>query len=171
MSTGLRLEQVNHSSLDTARQIQRVQMLAYAQEAKLLGAIDFPPLRRTVEDIRACREEFFAAMMGGELVGAISVWPDPEGMGMNIASLVVAPAFQRRGVARQLLAEVLRRYGAGSLTVQTGARNEPALSLYTQSGFVELRRWFVGPERLELVKLHRPSTSTPGTDSQADCRR
>ncbi len=160
MSTGLRIEQVDHSSSETARQIHRVQLLAYVQEAKLLGAIDFPPLRRTVEDIRTCREEFFAAMMGDELLGAISVWPDPEGMGTNIASLVVAPAYQRRGVARNLLAEVLHRYGAGSFTVQTGARNAPALNLYTQSGFVELRRWFIGPERLELVKLHRPSTST-----------
>ena len=158
----LRVVQVNHRSSDTAQRIHRVQMLAYAQEAQLLGAIDFPPLRRTIEDIRTCQEDFIVAMVDDELVGAISVEPDSEGMGTNIASLVVVPAFQRRGVARALLAEVLRRYGAGTLTVQTGARNEPALSLYAQSGFVEVRRWFVGPEQLELVKLHRAPSAAPG---------
>jgi hypothetical protein len=52
---------VDHTSPAIASQIHRVQMLACAQEARLLGAVDFPPLRRTVEDIRTCDEEFFAA--------------------------------------------------------------------------------------------------------------
>src|SRR6185295_2325550 len=145
----------------------RVQMLAYAQEAKLLGAIDFPPLRRTVEEIRTREEEFFVALVGGEMVGAISVQPDQDGMGRNIASLVVAPASQRRGIARQLMTEVLRRYGDAALTVQTGVRNEPALNLYAQLGFVEIRRWFVGREPLELVKLCRMPSATASNGENA----
>ena len=46
-------------------------------------------------------------------------------------------------------------YGASTLTVQTGAKNTPAFNLYAQAGFVELRRWLVGREPLELVKLSR----------------
>jgi ribosomal protein S18 acetylase RimI-like enzyme len=160
MSSVMRVARVDHSSPVTAMEIHRVQMLAYAQEAKLLGANDFPPLRRTVEDICTCEEEFFVAMVGKELVGAVSVWADPEGIGKNIASLVVSPAFQRRGIGRGLMAEVLRHYRAETLTVQTGARNEPALNLYTQFGFVEFRRWFVGHEPLELVKLRRAPSGT-----------
>ena len=148
---------IDHSLEAVACQIHSVQMSAYAEEAKLLGAVYFPPLYRTVEDIRTCQEEFIATYVVEQLVGAVSVWPDPEGMGKNIASLVVAPAFQRRGIARCLVAEVLHRYGDSNLTVQTGARNEPAIHLYRQSGFVELRRWFVDQEPLELVKLHRPA--------------
>jgi ribosomal protein S18 acetylase RimI-like enzyme len=167
MGSVLRLAKVDRSSSAIAGQIHRVQMLAYAQEAELLGAIDFPPLRRTVEDIRTCEEEFFAAVVDQELVGAVSVWPDQDGMGRNIASLVVAPAFQRRGIARQLMAEVLRRYGDATLTVQTGARNEPALNLYAQLGFVEIRRWFVGREPLELVKLCRAPSATASVEENA----
>ena len=155
MQSAVRVEQVDHRSAASAEQIHRVQMLAYAQEAQLLGAIDFPPLRTTVDDIRTCEEDFFAAIMDDELVGAVSVQPDSEGLGTNIASLVVLPSFQRRGIGRSLMAEVLSRYGGEILTVQTGAQNGPALSLYAQSGFVELRRWFVGREPLELVKLYR----------------
>ena len=162
MRSEYRIEPVDHSVLAIARQLHAVQMSAYAQEAQLLGATYFPPLERTVDDVRTSREEFVAAFIEDELVGAVSVWPDPEGLGVNIASLVVAPPYQRRGVGRRLLAMVLARLGDGVVTVQTGARNEPALALYAQAGFVELRRWLVGREPLELVKLYRPAGTNVG---------
>jgi ribosomal protein S18 acetylase RimI-like enzyme len=155
MSGSVRIERVDHTQERVARAIHAVQMSAYAQEAELLGAVDFPPLLRTVADVRTCEEEFFVAYVVDELVAGLSVCPDPEGMGRNLASLVVAPPFQRRCIASSLMAEVLLRYGASTLTVQTGARNTPALTLYARAGFVELRRWLVGKEPLELVKLRR----------------
>lgn len=147
---------VDHTAFSVARQLHAVQMVAYAQEAKLLGAIYFPPLERTVKDVRAADESFLAAFMGEELVGAVSVSPDPKGMGMNIGSLVVSPPFQRHGIGTALLARVLATHGAGEITVQTGARNVPALALYMRAGFIEFRRWLVGREPLELVQLLRP---------------
>ena len=155
MSHSVRVERVDHTQERVAREIHTVQMSTYAQEAKLLGAVYFPPLLRTVADVRTCKEEFFVAYVGDDLVAGLSIWPDPEGMGRNIASLVVAPPFQRRGIASHLMAEVILRYGASTLTVQTGAKNTPALNLYAQAGFAELRRWLVGREHLELVKLRR----------------
>lgn len=161
MHSAFRIEVVDHRMPATARQLHTVQMLAYAQEARLLGALYFPPLERTVEDLRTSPEEFLAAFVGDEIVGAVSVWPDEEGMGTNIASLVVAPEFQRRGIGRSLMAAVLAVHAGGELTVQTGAKNSPALALYAQMGFVELRRWLVGREPLELVKLRRLATDRP----------
>ena len=161
MHSAFRIEPVDHRALPIARQLHAVQMSAYAQEARLLAATHFPPLERTVDDIRSSAEEFLAAFIGDEIAGAVSVWPDREGMGVNIASLVVAPRFQRRGLGKDLLATVLAERGCGEVTVQTGAKNLPALALYAQAGFVELRRWFVGRERLELVKLLRPAGSAP----------
>jgi ribosomal protein S18 acetylase RimI-like enzyme len=152
---------VDHRARLTAQQLHAVQMVAYAQEAKLLGAIYFPPLERTVDEVQATDEVFLAAFMGQELVGAVSVWPDPEGMGMNIGSLVVAPKFQRQGIGTALLTSVLAIHGSKEMTVQTGAKNLPALSLYARSGFIEFRRWFVGREPLELVKLHRLPGASP----------
>jgi ribosomal protein S18 acetylase RimI-like enzyme len=158
MRTAYRIEPVDHSVLRIARQLHAVQMSAYAQEAQLLGATYFPPLERSVDEVRTSTEAFQAAFIEDEIVGAISVWPDREGMGVNIASLVVAPHCQRRGIGRHLLATVLAEHGGGELTVQTGAKNVRALALYAQAGFVELRRWLVGREPLELVKLCRPAT-------------
>jgi ribosomal protein S18 acetylase RimI-like enzyme len=150
-----RIQRVNHRELLIAQQLHAVQKIAYAQEAKLLGAIYFPPLERSVIDVQSTDEVFLAAIMDDELIGAISVWPDPEGVGMNVASLVVAPQFQRQGIGAALMGSVLATHGDGAITVQTGVKNLPALSLYARAGFTEIRRWFVGREPLELVKLLR----------------
>jgi ribosomal protein S18 acetylase RimI-like enzyme len=157
MSSAFRIQSVDQRMLPVARQLHAVQMSAYAQEARLLGAVYFPPLERTVEDVRICAEEFMGAFVGDEIVGAIGVCPEDEGTGVRIASLVVAPQFQRRGIGRGLMAAVLAAHDGEELTVQTGAKNLPALALYAQVGFVELGRWLVGREPLELIKLRRPA--------------
>lgn len=152
------IRSVDHREMAVAAQVHSLQMRAYAQEAALLGAIYFPPLERTIEDVRSCAEVFRVATLGSKLVGAVSVGKDEEGLGTNVASLVVEPEFQRRGVGRALLTAVANAHGVNGLTVQTGAKNVPALALYEQFGFVELRRWLVGREPLELVRLRRAPT-------------
>jgi len=158
----VRVVVVDHSAEPVARAIHAVQRSAYAQEARVLGVQEFPPLRRTLEDVRTCAEEFLAVYVGSELVGSASVEPDHESAGVIIASLTVAPAFQRRGLATALLEELLRRHGEDVITVQTGAANLPALELYARSGFVESRRWRAGEEALELVELRRRPPGLPG---------
>src|SRR3954468_13287866 len=113
----IRIERVDVGVMEVARRVHAVQMRAYAQEAVLLGANFFPPLERSVEDVRTCGEIFLAAFADDAIVGAISVEPDSESMGTNVASLVVAPEFQRRGIGRQLLAAVIAAHGTGELTV------------------------------------------------------
>src|SRR4051812_10379235 len=85
--------------------IHAVQMRAYAQEAALLGARDFPPLRRRIEDVAGDAQCYFGACAGHEVVGALGcVWLAGECLDANstldIVSLVVAPDWQRRGIAR-----------------------------------------------------------------------
>jgi ribosomal protein S18 acetylase RimI-like enzyme len=146
---------VDHRIEVVARALHSVQMLAYAQEAKLLEAKHFPPLLVTVEDIRISKEQFIAAFDGDQIVGAISVEVDNESSGWGIASLVVDPLFQKRGIASLLISEVVKSFGGTSLSVQTGAKNLPALSLYKRHSFIEFSRFFVDDHSLELVQLRR----------------
>ena len=58
-----------------------------------------------------------------------------------ISNVAVAPAFRRRGIADALIAELLRRADALSLsfvTLEVREHNIPAISLYENNGFVRV---------------------------------
>ena len=128
-------------------------MLAYAQEAELLEVKDFAPLKRTVQDVQGSGDFHLAALDGNEIVGALCLGPDDEPDQLQISSLVVHPKWQRRGVGRALLAEALRRAAGMTISVSTGTKNTPALTLYREFGFVPYRYGTIGSEALALVKL------------------
>jgi ribosomal protein S18 acetylase RimI-like enzyme len=153
MALPLSLRAADHCSLEIARAIHGVQMLAYAQEAALLGMPSLPPQQLTVEQLQASDERFTAAYLSSTLVGAVGVIDKPDVSMRVINSLVVHPAHLRAGIATRLLLHVLAAAEAASIRVSTGAGNEPALALYRKHGFVEYKRWFVAPERLALVAL------------------
>ncbi|HSS49436.1 MAG TPA: GNAT family N-acetyltransferase [Thermoanaerobaculia bacterium] len=148
---------LNHRERPTAESIRAIQLAAYSQEAKLLGVADFPPLRRSVDDLQASFEQFFGAYLGKALIGVVAIESTDTPDQLCISSLVVAPAAQRSGVGTALLRELLRRFPTQTFVVSTGVANVPALALYERFGFVELSRRFVGT--LELVQLCRPQRS------------
>jgi ribosomal protein S18 acetylase RimI-like enzyme len=119
----------------------------------------------------AAQEGFTGAFKEEKLVGVLSLCTCEDGCGVNISSLVVLPDFQRRGIGRALLAAVTEKHGSTGITVQTAAANGPALALYESYRFTVYRRWSVGSEKLELVKLRREPA--PGLHRQlsGDVRR
>lgn len=156
----MKVEILSHRQLAVATQIHAVLMLAYAQEAVLLGVEYFPPLQQTAADIQRSDEFFLGGfdtphLAEGALLGVISVRPDDEPGQINIACLVVHPAHQRRGVARALLSDALQRAPAAVFSVSTAAKNAPALALYQQFGFEPYKWGTIGEEGLALVKLRR----------------
>jgi ribosomal protein S18 acetylase RimI-like enzyme len=107
---------------------------------------------------RAGRGVYLVVEWGGEIVGSGQLVP--WGQDAEIADLVVAPAFRRRGVGQALLIALLdAARSRGCRTVEIGADcdNEAALSLYRQLGFVDrqtVRLQIEGVERT-LVYLAR----------------
>ena len=156
---------LDHRDIAVARQIHAVLMLAYAQEARLLRAEHFAPLDQTPEDVQASNAYFLGAVLDRVVVGALSFEPDEEPGQVLIASLVVHPEHQRRGIARALMVALLRMGEPEVFAVATGANNAPALALYRSLGFEQYRLGTVGPEALPLVKLRRacPNPSVEGT--------
>jgi ribosomal protein S18 acetylase RimI-like enzyme len=146
---------LNHREPAVAEAIHVIQMAAYAQEASLLGAKEFPPLDRIVRDIQSSSEQFFGALTGSLIVGALGLESLSDADGVNISSLVVLPSWQRQGIGRLLLSAVLAELEGREIHVSTGAKNGPALALYAAFSFVERSRRFLGPERLEVVHLFR----------------
>ena len=82
---------------------------------------------------------FLAATDGGRVLGYVGMmFVLDEGYISNVA---VAPAFRRRGIADALIAELLRRADALSLsfvTLEVREHNIPAISLYENNGFVRV---------------------------------
>ena len=85
------IQVIEHRERATARAIHAVQMVAYAQEAALLGVTYFPPLEETPEDIMAADATFLGAQVGDALAGALSIEaPDGPAGERLIGSLVKA---------------------------------------------------------------------------------
>jgi ribosomal protein S18 acetylase RimI-like enzyme len=149
----LTVASIDHRDMRVAERLHAIQRAAYAQEARLLAARHFPPLDRTVADVQASQERFLGAFWETELVGTVSVEDGAGCTELVICSLTVAPGCQRRGVARALLAAVLGDSRYKIVRVSTGARNVPAIALYSAFGFVEHARRTVGVEELPLVEF------------------
>lgn len=156
-----RIVALDHRTPATAQRIHAVQRLAYAQEAALLNATHFAPLDRTPADVLSSAERYLGALLADELVGAVSIETDLRAQRMTIASLVVTPMHQRKGIGRLLLAAALHECRGSTVTVSTGAKNAPALALYGSFGFVERGRRTVGPEALSVIELRRPEPGPP----------
>ncbi len=142
-----------------AEEIHRVLQASYQVEGRLLGIEDFPPLRRTVEEIRCATTTFHGMRVEAELA-AVAELEATSGDSAHINSFVVHARFFRRGLGRTLLLSLQGLSPLARLTVSTAAANEPALALYTQSGFHKEREW-EQPFGLTMVTLTWRKVSIP----------
>lgn len=169
---------VDHREPRFAVAIHTIQSTAYAQEAQWLGldARDFPPAQRTLPDTQSANEQFIVASNGDLIVAAISVespdtatWCGHRLNTVHIASLVVMPTHQRKGIGRRLVETVITSHPKVAITVSTASGNTPALALYGNLGFAETRRSRVncGHRHIELILLRRePSQGLDVTGSR-----
>ncbi|MCJ1908013.1 GNAT family N-acetyltransferase [Planococcus ruber] len=134
--------QLDHRDEETAKDIQRIQQPAYLIEAELMGFHGIPQLTESIEDIQQSNESF-TGFKEEELKGFIS-YIEEEDL-IDIYRLVVHPDFFRRGIAKALLADLMKRYKGYKFIVSTGTANEPAKNLYRSFGFVEQDLFEVAP--------------------------
>ena len=111
-----------------AQAVFRVFQGSYAVEADVLGVPRdrFPPLQRSVGNLVSSETLFCGAWSGEELAGVIetSILSDGSSQDvLDIHSLVVDPAFFRRGIGGLLLCHVLDLYADLDAVVETGADN------------------------------------------------
>lgn len=157
-----RVEPIDQRDLSVAQDIHAVLLLAHAQEARLLQVREFVPMAQAPEDLQQGNAFFLGALRGDELLACLSLVPDVEPGQIAIGALVVRPAEQRRGLARALVNEALRRCAGQVVSVTTAVLNLPALALYRELGFAEYRQGTLGAEELQIVKLRRAAPAVPG---------
>ena len=122
-----------------ALEIRRIFQASYAIEAKMLKAIDFPPLKRTISQFIDSNSEFYAYYMKQNIAGLIEISSNQSIT--HIQSLVVYPKYFRQGIGKKLVMFVLDTYTSINFTVETGIDNHPAIKLYASLGFEEQNQW------------------------------
>lgn len=130
---------------ETAQDILRIQIPAYQIEAALIGFDGIPPLKDSVNSIQQANEVFLGYYLEDVLAGFLSY--ELEEHSYSICRLVVHPTHFRKGIAKALLAYFLNLAGQNMrIQVSTGAKNEPALRLYKQFEFKEVKDMEVAPD-------------------------
>lgn len=147
-----RIERIDHTNADLARQIEDLWQRAYSKEAEWLGLTDFPPLRRSLDHIIASKTQFIGGCDKQRLVAVIEI--SLQGSMLDISSLLVDPDSFRKGYASRLLAWVLDTLSWQRVTVSTAIKNIPAVKLYQKFGFQEVQRSET-PEKITLVTFER----------------
>lgn len=130
---------LDHTVRENAEHIRAVFQASYVVEAKLLKAVDFPPLKRPINGFLQSQNEFYGYHHEKALRAAIELKQNQNEI--HIQSLVVHPDYFRQGIANSLLQFVLALYKNKSFTVETGLANTPAKRLYKSFGFVKTREW------------------------------
>ena len=119
--------------------IEALQYAAYAPNRVILG-VEPLPLRADYRVILRDYEVWLAEMgpEGTPPVGVL-VFGQPEGDGLLIWSVAVAPAAQGHGVGNKLLAfavETMRERGLARVTLYTGEKLVQNVDWYKRQGFV-----------------------------------
>ncbi|MGH1385650.1 GNAT family N-acetyltransferase [Kordia sp.] len=133
------IKKLQHTNKETATEIRSVFQVSYAVEAKLLKAIDFPPLKRPLESFIHSDNIFFGYIKNNELAAVVEIHHTVKQT--HIQSLVVAPKFFRQGIASQLMEFVFNTFDSNLFMVETGVDNGPATTLYLKFGFKEVKQW------------------------------
>ena len=133
------IQKLDHTNLAIATKMRVVFQESYAVEAKLLIAVNFPPLQRPLEGYTKSKTTFFGYHIKEIIVGIIEVSTIEKATHIN--SLVVSPHYFRQGIGRQLMKYVLQDFSSKVFTVETGLKNIPASKLYTSFHFKEVKQW------------------------------
>ena len=146
--------ELDHTDATESEKIRQLLFDAYSIEAALIGAADFPPLRRSAANICEARSTFFGCLYEGKLIALAEIEKE-QARQVNIASFVVHPSYFRRGIGSQLLHYLLELLGNIRITVSTAGKNGPAIALYEKHGFQISEIWAIEEFQLDMVTMFR----------------
>ncbi len=143
MSLIKNIKPLKHTDKRVAQSIYNVFQRSYQIEAALIGVSDFPPLKRTADDISSAENQFYGLLVNDFLAGVAEVALElkQQQKTFHICSLVVDPSYFRQGIGSQLIEFLFQNFDCHDATVETAVVNLPAIELYKKHGFVEIKQW------------------------------
>lgn len=146
MAATLRFEGLHEAQLPAILEIENVVNGSPWSERSFRNEIDHP------------HGLFRVALEDGVVVGYGGVWLVIDEA--HVTNVAVAPAFQRQGIGRRLMIELLRAArdkGMSCATLEVRAGNAPALHLYEALGFerTAVRRGYYPDNKEDAVVMWR----------------
>ncbi|MEU4396347.1 tRNA (guanosine(37)-N1)-methyltransferase TrmD [Kribbella sp. NPDC023855] len=137
-----------------AGELLTLQRATFLTEAQAYGDLSIPPLLESLEECvaRFADGPVWKAVAGSRIVGSVQL--GISGSVGRIGRLMVAPDWQRRGIAAKLL-QVAEKTAPAEVTTYelfTGAASERNLQIYRNAGYREIKRERQ-TEKVELVLL------------------
>ena len=133
------ISKLDNSNEEVGNQIFTVFQNSYKVEALIINASNFPPLSRSIKDIKNSGTLFYGFTENGYLAGVIEV--ATKGKHLEIDSLTVDPKYFKKGIAGKLISYALDLFEFTEAIVETAVDNDPAINLYKKHGFIEFKRW------------------------------
>ena len=152
------IKKLDHKIIGISEKIYSIFQVSYVVEAKLLKVKDFPPLNRDIVDFLNSESEFYGYFKNQEMVAVIEIKNNKDST--HIQSLVVDPKFFRQGIAQSLISYLFESFDSTHYTVETGAANQPAITLYKKNKFVEIEQYYAEFD-IRKVRFERKTTATP----------
>jgi len=144
-----------------AQEILNLQKLAYQSEAAIYQDYAIPPLTQTLPEIEAEMQSqlFLKSLAAGQIVGSVRAYLQQETC--CIGRLVVHPAYQNRGLGRELMGEIEGCFPqAQRYALFTGHRSDRNLYFYQKLGYKRVRMEKVSG-KLTMVFLEKRVLATP----------
>jgi N-acetylglutamate synthase-like GNAT family acetyltransferase len=150
------LLKLDHSEHQWAQTIADLLHAAYTAEAEIIGALAFPPLARTSEDIGASTSTFHGCVDRTLLV-AVAELIRASDNSVEIVSFAVHPSVFRRGYGSALLIHILGFARGSTVSVATASANVPGVTFYKKHGFAPYEGWST-PDLVDMIRFkHRAS--------------
>ena len=133
-----------------------------AELERLLFAGDDPWEARLFVEALAAGHPYLAARVEGALVGYAGLGlAGPEA---EVHTLAVDPAYQGRGIGRELLRALLALAGNATVFLEVRTDNEPAIALYRSEGFSVMgtRRGYYRPSGADAFTMRREVRRSEG---------
>ena len=140
---------------DDAAAILALQKLAYRSEARLYDDWDLPPLKQTLETLRAefAGSVILDAMDGERIVGSVRA-READGV-CQVGRLIVSPELQGKGIGTRLMRAVEAEFpNVPRFELFTGSRSEANIRLYERLGYRRCREQVLSPA-VTLVFLEK----------------
>jgi ribosomal protein S18 acetylase RimI-like enzyme len=145
------------AELADAKEILRLQKIAYQSEAEIYNDFSISPLTQTLEGIEADfkNQVFFKAVFENRIIGSVRAF-SKEGT-CFIGRLIVHPDFQRQGIGMLLVNEVERSFRESKrFELFTGHKSERNIRFYEKLGYQLFRTETVTQDLNLLFMEKRP---------------